>query len=61
MADYVECPHCLGVGEEFSPETNRAHTCKVCDGEGYVTLNQEQTYLKRLNITVYGKDKEDIY
>lgn len=52
--EYVECKHCLGMGEEFEPDDEEGITgnmipCRVCNGQKEVPrsddYNEELDYL----------------
>ena len=32
----MECPHCLGIGEEYNRRTKQGKLCHLCNGNGTV-------------------------
>lgn len=36
MEEEIECPNCIGSGEEYNKRYNKAVACKLCNGDGKV-------------------------
>lgn len=60
MSKLVNCPNCLGSGEEINFEGTKVQKCSTCKGDGFVTPETEQTYLNKLKIRL-DEGEEDIY
>lgn len=58
MNNKLECPHCIGVGEEIVVVNEKEFynkICHLCDGEGIVDEDVSNTYISDL-ITFYNDD-----
>jgi DnaJ-class molecular chaperone len=55
MNKLVECPNCLGTGEEFF-KGRFPRGCSTCKGEGVVDKSIENAFVKDLHI--YNDDEE---
>ena len=48
MENKIECPNCLGQGEEFNRRTKKPKECKLCEGEGSVEEIVSDAYLHQM-------------
>lgn len=51
MSKLVECPNCLGTGEEILKR--RARACSTCGGVGKVDNDIAEAYESQLGFTEY--------
>lgn len=48
MSEIENCPHCLGVGEEYNSRTKRGINCHMCKGSGTVDEIVNYAYLNEM-------------